>query len=609
MPAFLLVPFAAERSAAVSPIAILLWWSAAATWVAVNALRRRGLRGWWEFFRFNGARPADWDSGWYLARYLGLQPPVGVINVASVVLLVAVVAGVWWAKRRREPDFPRWQLDLPDPRPFLLVGKVYSPQFSLWLLPGSSWCCRPAPLPRVRGGRPGGLPHAVLVLRGADGRGGCRSGSSRSPSWSGRPCSCGAWWRGSASRAGGCRSKSRPPARSRSGARDRAAAPPRRPPAVPGRVPRRARIGLSLVSVIAVGLLEPLDPVDVPGGPVRRPRPAGTTRSTRPSGRTRSGTSASPTAAGRPTTRAPRSSPCTRSPSGPCRGSCPATTCRGDARVEPRVPRSAARAVRADGRRLRERIARRTIVVTAIFPTAFFFLALHGVAVPVPVGADVPGGAPRPVGARRRVRRARGAHERGSSWSPRSSWRRSPGAPAARALAARAAGAAVIALGPLAWFAWWGVAHGDWLAPIDAQARWGRELQLPWVSLGTRWSSRGRSARTGSRSHDRGARDRGLALAFPALRGSERVYGSLSLLLPLLDPFPDRPLLSMPRFVVVVFPALWGSPASAGAEDPAAARHRRARRRLGPVRDAVRELATSLLTGRRERSEGASGPG
>lgn len=50
----------------------------------------------------------------------------------------------------------------------------------------------------------------------------------------------------------------------------------------------------------------------------------------------------------------------------------------------------------------------------------------------------------------------------------------------------------------------------------------------------------------------------GLALAFPALRPSEAVYGSLSLLLPLVDPFADRPLLSVPRFVVVVFPALWG---------------------------------------------------
>jgi hypothetical protein len=32
----------------------------------------------------------------------------------------------------------------------------------------------------------------------------------------------------------------------------------------------------------------------------------------------------------------------------------------------------------------------------------------------------------------------------------------------------------------------------------------------------------------------------------------------LSLLLPLFDPFLARPLLSAPRFAVVVFPAIWG---------------------------------------------------
>ena len=50
----------------------------------------------------------------------------------------------------------------------------------------------------------------------------------------------------------------------------------------------------------------------------------------------------------------------------------------------------------------------------------------------------------------------------------------------------------------------------------------------------------------------------GLVLAIPALRRSEITYGALSLLLPLCDPFWDRPLLSVPRFTVVVFPALWG---------------------------------------------------
>ncbi len=128
-----------------------------------------------------------------------------------------------------------------------------------------------------------------------------------------------------------------------------------------------------------------------------------------------------------------------------------------------------------------------------------------------------------------------------------------------RALAGRLAGASTIALGPLCWFGWWGLVHGNWLAPLDAQGHWGRELQPPWVSFGRAvdlaWSIQSywlldlvivSLAITG------------LALALPALRPSEWVYGALSLLLPLFDPFWDRPLLSMPRFAVVVFPALWG---------------------------------------------------
>jgi uncharacterized membrane protein len=148
MPGLLLVPFAAARLHDRQPDrAIVLWWSAVAAWVAVNLpFAVGGLRGWWEFFRFSGARPADWDSGWYLlCRHLGWCPPTWAINLASVVLLVAVVAGVWLGKRRREPDFPRWQLAFPILVAFLLVGKVYSPQFSLWLLP---WLVLVLPGPR-----------------------------------------------------------------------------------------------------------------------------------------------------------------------------------------------------------------------------------------------------------------------------------------------------------------------------------------------------------------------------------------------------------------------------------------------------------------------------
>ena len=44
---------------------------------------------------------------------------------------------------------------------------------------------------------------------------------------------------------------------------------------------------------------------------------------------------------------------------------------------------------------------------------------------------------------------------------------------------------------------------------------------------------------------------------FGQLRWSYLVYSWSSLLLPLIRPYPDRPLLSDPRFVLVVFPAFW----------------------------------------------------
>jgi uncharacterized membrane protein len=152
-PGLLLVPFAAERLRGRQPDrAILLWWSAAATWLAVNLpFASRGLPGWWEFFRFNGARSADWDSGWYiLCRHVSAchrsgGVPTNLINLSSIVLLIALGSWVWMAKRRREPDFPRWQLAFPILVLFLLVGKVYSPQFSLWLLP---WLVLVLPGPR-----------------------------------------------------------------------------------------------------------------------------------------------------------------------------------------------------------------------------------------------------------------------------------------------------------------------------------------------------------------------------------------------------------------------------------------------------------------------------
>ena len=55
--------------------------------------------------------------------------------MASLVLFVAWVGIVWYIKARRDPGFARWTLGFPILILFLLSNKVYSPQFSLWLLP------------------------------------------------------------------------------------------------------------------------------------------------------------------------------------------------------------------------------------------------------------------------------------------------------------------------------------------------------------------------------------------------------------------------------------------------------------------------------------------
>jgi uncharacterized membrane protein len=113
-------------------------WTAAGAWVAVNlpfAIVSPG--SWWEFFRFNADRPADWDSIWFIACR-GVEATcmeTRSVNVLSAAAFVASFAALWVWKVRRSPAFPRWTLALPLLVCFLLTNKVYSPQYGLWLLP------------------------------------------------------------------------------------------------------------------------------------------------------------------------------------------------------------------------------------------------------------------------------------------------------------------------------------------------------------------------------------------------------------------------------------------------------------------------------------------
>ncbi|GAA4865375.1 glycosyltransferase family 87 protein [Saccharopolyspora cebuensis] len=120
--------------------------AAAASWLAVNVpLLLVAPTGWAEFFRLNSARPADPDSlynvlmhftGWagFDGQLAPGAPPV-VLNAVSLVLFLLACAGIGWLALAA-PRRPRLaQLCFLVVAAFLLTNKVWSPQYSLWLVP------------------------------------------------------------------------------------------------------------------------------------------------------------------------------------------------------------------------------------------------------------------------------------------------------------------------------------------------------------------------------------------------------------------------------------------------------------------------------------------
>jgi uncharacterized membrane protein len=96
-PMLLVVPFVAGRFRGEEPDrGTRLAWAAVGTWVAVNLpFVLLAPAGWWEFFRYNAARLADWDTLWHLAceRTTGQTcTNTQLVNLASFGLFVAWVA-------------------------------------------------------------------------------------------------------------------------------------------------------------------------------------------------------------------------------------------------------------------------------------------------------------------------------------------------------------------------------------------------------------------------------------------------------------------------------------------------------------------------------------
>ena len=220
-----------------------------------------------------------------------------------------------------------------------------------------------------------------------------------------------------------------------------------------------------------------------------------------------------------------------------------------------------------------EATARRAVLYLALFPTAFFFFAPYSESLFLLLAVSS-------LAAARRGR-----------WAI-------AGAAGALASATRSVGVllpvplAVEAfhrwkerreglLGPLLWsaaaalgtglylFFWWRTS-GDWLAPLHQQATWLREPTFPWETV----ASATREAFRWPGVYPGGYHLLDWLVVVPAVAAAVWVaararpvfsaYTWASLLAPLVLVFPGRPFMSLPRFLLTMFPLFWAPAILAG---------------------------------------------
>jgi uncharacterized membrane protein len=143
-PVFLLVPLAilairTRRYASAGWATV----AAALSWMTVNLPFAIAYHdGWWSFYKFSAERPAERSSAWAVLKTLaddGANPSDATYWVPpGAAVALAVVAGllvvVWLGLSA--PVKPRLaQLAFLSVLVFLLTTKVWSPQYSLWLVP------------------------------------------------------------------------------------------------------------------------------------------------------------------------------------------------------------------------------------------------------------------------------------------------------------------------------------------------------------------------------------------------------------------------------------------------------------------------------------------
>jgi hypothetical protein len=215
-----------------------------------------------------------------------------------------------------------------------------------------------------------------------------------------------------------------------------------------------------------------------------------------------------------------------------------------------------------------ERIARRTVLYLAIFPTSFFLLSPYSESVYLFLAlaclwaarrgrwavaglAGAAAGATRSVGALLILPLVVEAFQQ---WRERrSGWH----------LVRSFGWSALTLAGVAAYLAYWQSVAGDALAPLHQQANWQREASFPLATLlrGTREAFRFVGFYPG------GYHLVDWLIVVPALAGAIWVvrrarpmytaYTWAGLVAPLAFIFPLRPFMSLPRFLLPLFPILW----------------------------------------------------
>ncbi len=128
------------------PIAIILWrkedgrkvfkylFTTLTIWLAINLpVMLTTPQGWWHFYKLNLDRGSDWGSLWYSLTLLGLH--VRYLNYLTIATLLVVLVAmlVFLLEVEQPPKLAEVSFILLAAT--LCIGKVYSPQYVLWLLP------------------------------------------------------------------------------------------------------------------------------------------------------------------------------------------------------------------------------------------------------------------------------------------------------------------------------------------------------------------------------------------------------------------------------------------------------------------------------------------